>query len=78
MNFLLLLILFLVVVPTPALAYLDPGTGSYLIQILVGGGLGLTFIIKQYWSTIRSFFSKGKTDEKKSANKAAEKESNED
>jgi len=78
MILLLLTAFYLFVLPTPALAYLDPGTGSYLIQILVGGGLGLTFIIKQYWSNIRSFFSKGKTNEKKNTNKIIEKKSTED
>ena len=37
-------------------AYLDPGSGSYLIQLLLGGLVGALFIIKAYWGRIRSFF----------------------
>ena len=37
-------------------AYLDPGSGSYLIQLLLGGLVGALFIIKAYWGRIKSFF----------------------
>ena len=39
-------------------AYLDPGTGSYVLQILLASILGALFSIKVFWSKIRSFFSK--------------------
>jgi len=38
----LLLFLF----PRPALAYLDPGTGSYLFQLAIAGFLASLFFIK--------------------------------
>lgn len=41
--------------PWPVYAYLDPGTGSYLFQLLVAGILGLLFIVKVYWSRIQAF-----------------------
>lgn len=44
-------------------AYLDPGTGSYLIQIIVGGVLGVGIVLKAYWSKIRSLFKKNKKQE---------------
>ncbi len=38
-------------------AYLDPGSGSYLLQLLIAGLLGVLFVIKAYWRTIKSFIS---------------------
>jgi hypothetical protein len=40
------------------LAYLDPGTGSYLIQLLIAGLLGLLFVVRLYWNKIVAFFRK--------------------
>jgi hypothetical protein len=49
--------------PPFAYAYLDPGTGSYVFQLLIAGLVGLGFLIKVYWSKIKLFltrlFSKG-------------------
>lgn len=33
----------------PAYAYLDPGTGSFFLQLLLGGVAGLIVVIKLYW-----------------------------
>jgi hypothetical protein len=41
-----------------ALAYLDPGSGSFIIQMLLAGGLGLAFLIKTYWRKLIGFFQK--------------------
>lgn len=40
------------------LAYLDPGSGSYLIQILIAALLGGGFVIKAFWKQIMVFFSR--------------------
>jgi hypothetical protein len=40
-----------------AFAYIDPGTGSYFIQILIASLLGLAFAIKTFWKNIVAFFS---------------------
>ncbi|MCB9422033.1 MAG: hypothetical protein H6667_19690 [Ardenticatenaceae bacterium] len=45
------------------LAYLDPGTGSFLVQLLIGGVVGALVVLKAYWTKIRSFFSKGNQDQ---------------
>jgi hypothetical protein len=45
-----------------AFAYLDPGTGSIIIQGLIAGGLSAIFIIKTYWYKFRSFFKKKKNE----------------
>ena len=33
----------------PAYAYLDPGTGSMILQILLGGAAGVAFAGRLYW-----------------------------
>ena len=51
-----------------AYAYLDPGSGSYMLQLIIGGLLGGLFAVKMYWGKIRTFikglFYKTKNDEK--------------
>jgi hypothetical protein len=47
-------------------AYIDPGTGSFVIQIVIAALAGCSLAIKIYWSKIKTFvrslFSKeGKT-----------------
>ena len=53
----LLLALGLVCIPRDAFAYLDPGTGSYIFQILIAGLLGAAFAIKIFWIRIKNFFA---------------------
>lgn len=38
------------------LAYLDPGTGSFLLQLLLATSLGGLFLIKTFWKRIKAFF----------------------
>jgi hypothetical protein len=38
-------------------AYIDPGTGSYIIQIVIGGVLAALFALKVYWARVKLFFS---------------------
>ncbi len=40
------------------LAYLDPGSGSFIFQILIGVALTLGVAIRVFWSRIVSFFRK--------------------
>jgi hypothetical protein len=39
----------------PAYGYLDPGTGSYIIQLLVGGLLGGLFAVGLFWKRVIAF-----------------------
>ena len=56
--FILFLILALqVTLSQNAFAYLDPGTGSYIFQVLVAIFIGAIFTIKMYWQKIKTFFS---------------------
>ncbi len=43
--------------PARAEAYLDPSTGSLIIQIILGGIAGLATIFKLYGSKIKGLFS---------------------
>jgi hypothetical protein len=38
------------------LAYLDPGTGSFLLQLLLATALGGLFMVKTFWKRIKNFF----------------------
>ena len=38
------------------LAYIDPGSGSFLVQALVATAAGLAVAGRRYWSQIRAFF----------------------
>jgi hypothetical protein len=42
-------------------AYLDPGTGSLVLQVVVGAILGVGVIVKAYWNKIMGLFGKGKS-----------------
>ncbi len=51
-----------------ALAYIDPGTGSMILQIVVAVFIGAIFTIKSFWYKITSFFSGKKTKNSSSEN----------
>jgi len=51
-----LLVFFYFILPQKAHAYLDPGTGSYVLQILVAALAGGLFVVKMFWKNIKSFF----------------------
>ena len=41
-----------------AFAYVDPGTGSYVLQLIMAGLLAAAFALKSYWKSITAFFSR--------------------
>ena len=43
--------------PVPALAYLDPGTGSLILQMLIAGFFGALLYVGQAWDRTRLFFT---------------------
>ena len=46
------------------LPYLDPGSGSFLIQLLIAAVLGLGIAVRASWGTIKKWFgAKPKADE---------------
>jgi len=46
----------------PVYAYLDPGAGSFLFQLLIGAGVSALFLLKIYWKKIKSFVTKQDAD----------------
>lgn len=58
------LFLLIAVFPRDAYAYLDPGTGSYFFQILIGIFIGGVVSIKLFWRRIKNYFN-GKKGNKK-------------
>lgn len=53
-----MLVLYYLLSPSSAHAYLDPGTGSYLFQLLIAGLVGGAFAVKIFWARIKAFFQK--------------------
>lgn len=41
-----------------AYAYLDPGTGSYVIQVMIAVIISGFFVIKSFWHRLRAFFKR--------------------
>jgi len=44
---------------TSAHAYIDPGSGSMLLQLLLGGVAGLVVLAKLYWQRLLRLFGLG-------------------
>ncbi len=48
--------LFFLMFPQVSYAYLDPGTGSYIFQLILAAFVGAAFTIKIYWAKIKTVF----------------------
>jgi len=57
----------------PAMAYLDPGTGSIIIQGLIASIAGGIVVIRLYWAKLKSYFARA-PEEQKSAETADDTE----
>ena len=44
--------------PRKAFAYLDPGTGSYILQLALAALFGASFAVKIYIKKVKSFFGR--------------------
>ncbi len=44
--------------PPKVLLYLDPGTGSFLLQILIAAGMSVVFVIGVFRKKIAGFFGR--------------------
>jgi len=62
-DFKLLTLLLTLLLAKNAHAYLDPGTGSYMIQIILGTVAAGFFAIKHYWRRIIALIQRNKIDE---------------
>ncbi len=55
--FLIIVVVCYFVYPQRAFAYLDPGTGSLILQMLIAALVAVSFSIKIFWKKIIAFFS---------------------
>jgi hypothetical protein len=67
LNVLGLSVAVLLLTPSNAWAYIDPGTGSYLFQLVAAGFLAGAYTMRRYWDNIkqavrRSFGRRGPGD----------------
>lgn len=68
LHMLIAICILIVGVDSPAFAYLDPGTGSIILQLVLGGVAGALVIVKLYWYRLKSLFGPGaKSDEPQNA-----------
>lgn len=67
-NIIFFLLLAVLAFPKTTHAYLDPGTGSFIIQIILSVVLGGIFAFKMFFAkikqTIKKIFSKNKKNDK--------------
>jgi hypothetical protein len=45
------------------LLYIDPGSGSYLVQMIIAGVLASLFFFKNIWRKIKAFFTGNKKED---------------
>jgi len=43
--------------PVPANAYIDPGTGSLILQSIIGAIAGGLVVLKLYWHRLKGYFA---------------------
>jgi hypothetical protein len=56
-SMVLVLTLSLMLLSVPAYAYIDPGTGSFLVQGIIAAVIGVGVAGKLYWAKIKSIFT---------------------
>jgi hypothetical protein len=54
----LVVLAWVTIFPTEAMAYLDPGTGSLIIQSVIAALAAVGFGMRVYWSRIRGWFTR--------------------
>jgi hypothetical protein len=47
---------------TPAFAYIDPGSGGMMMQLLLGGVTGVAVLARLYWQRLTTFIGVRKAD----------------
>ncbi|MEO6613212.1 MAG: hypothetical protein ABIT05_15105 [Chitinophagaceae bacterium] len=51
------------------LLYIDPGSGSYFLQVIIAALVGAAFWIKMSWHRVKAFFRDNKIKKEKPAEK---------
>ena len=57
-NFFVFLIIFNLLLSTKVYAYIDPGSGSIILQAIIAALAGAGTAISIYWKKVKLFFSK--------------------
>ncbi len=57
MKLLLPAVLFTIALVMPAYAYLDPGTGSMILQAIIGGLAVASATLSVFWTRVQAFFA---------------------
>jgi len=52
----MMIVALLLLIPINAYAYLDPGTGSFIVQLIIAAIVGISFSVKIYWHKIKTKF----------------------
>ena len=52
------------------LLYLDPGSGSYLIQVIIAAVLGVLFYFKSAWNWLKTIIYRKKLEKKEEEEKS--------
>jgi len=52
------LIFLVIMCPKDAWGYLDPGTGSYIVQVILAVIAGWMLTVKLFWKKIRAYLSR--------------------
>ena len=63
--FAVLVMLTVLAVEAPAEAYLDPGAGSLVLQVLLGGAAAAGVLVKLFWQSLTMPFRKRQSDDGK-------------
>jgi hypothetical protein len=53
-----IVLLYTIGFPKQALAYLDPGSGSMMLQLMLGGAAGFIVVLKLYWKSFVNLFQR--------------------
>lgn len=57
-GFFLFLTFFWFLFPSQAYAYLDPGTGSYIVQIIIASLVGGLYVFSSSWKGVKKVFER--------------------
>jgi hypothetical protein len=70
-GWVVLFVILLTFMPTTtAYAYLDPGSGSLIVQVIIAGILGILVALKLYWTRITNFILRRKPEIETESNEA--------
>ena len=61
-KIILALLIMILITPKTAFAYIDPGTASALISLIIGFFVAIGVVIRKYWYKAKKFFTKKKKD----------------